>query len=121
MIRKEYELFQLSAQNSKEILLTLKVDLKMENAPIFYEDFNIVYNIDIKNIILDLTQVRFIDSSGLGVLLKCSKEIGQKDGKMLIFGMKSSLLSVFKLAGLLKIFKVTDKDALEKEFPNLFL
>jgi len=56
-------------------------------------------------IILDLSEVTFIDSSGLGALISCLKLIGQ-DGELVLSGTRGTVASMFKLTRMDKIFRM---------------
>jgi len=59
----------------------------------------------VKNIILDLKGVTFIDSSGLGVILGRYKRIGLTGGKMSIVGPQPPVQRILELSGVMKIIK----------------
>ena len=56
-------------------------------------------------IVLDLTAVRFIDSSGLGALVSSLKSMG-KDGDLVVAGAHGSVASMFKLTRMDKVFRM---------------
>ncbi len=56
-----------------------------------------------QNLILDMEQVTFIDSSGLGVILGRYRRIREQGGKMAITGVKPHVLRILELAGIIKI------------------
>jgi len=58
-----------------------------------------------KNIILDLSAVTFIDSSGLGALIGSLKAMG-KDGELILCGVRDSVVSMLKLTRMDKIFQI---------------
>jgi anti-sigma B factor antagonist len=58
-----------------------------------------------KIIILDLSEVSFIDSSGLGALVGSLKTMG-KDGELLLAGARETVTSMFKLTRMDKIFRM---------------
>ena len=66
------------------------------------------------NIIMDFTQLNYISSSGLRVLLMTTKELKARNGRLVIFGMNSHVREVFDLAGFLSYFQIvaTRKEAL---------
>ena len=93
----------------------------MENCRDFYEEFQEVAKAaGGADILIDFSQIRFIDSSGIGILLKCSQEMKQEPRNLLIHGLNRQLTSVFKLAGLLKVFQVVEEDAARERFPEIF-
>src|SRR4051794_30102274 len=57
-----------------------------------------------RSIVLDLEQVTFIDSSGLGAVISSLKAIG-KDGDLVISGAHGAVASMFKLTRMDKVFR----------------
>jgi len=62
------------------------------------------------DIILDMTQVTFIDSSGLGSLIETYQKVTSADGEIAFVIENPRILKVFKIVNLDRTFKV---------FPNL--
>jgi anti-sigma B factor antagonist len=58
------------------------------------------------NIIVQLAQVRFIDSSGLGALLSGHKNAAVKSGRLAITNMQPQVLSMFELTRLNRVFDI---------------
>ncbi len=112
-------MFKTLSSKSDTLILQLTSDLKMENAPEFYETFQEELVGDHQIVVVDFRKIRFVDSSGVGMLLKCAHQLRQREGSFYIYGLSRSLLSVFKLAGLLKIFQLLDDDQARREFPEL--
>jgi len=56
-------------------------------------------------IVLDLSAVEFIDSSGLGAIISVLKMLGLK-GDFVLCGMRETVLSLFRLTRMDKVFKV---------------
>jgi stage II sporulation protein AA (anti-sigma F factor antagonist) len=69
----------------------------------------------VKNLILSLADVTFIDSSGLGVILGRYKRISQQGGKMSAVQLQPQVEKIFELSGLLRIMKLypTELQALQ--------
>ncbi|NOT86040.1 MAG: STAS domain-containing protein [Methylococcaceae bacterium] len=59
-----------------------------------------------KNLIIQLQQVRFIDSSGLGALLSGNKHIIAKSGKLALTNIQQQVLSMFELTRLNRVFDI---------------
>ncbi|MFQ5612464.1 MAG: STAS domain-containing protein [Anaerolineae bacterium] len=59
-------------------------------------------------LIIDLSQVSFIDSSGLGALVSGLKAARQQNGDILLAGAQQQAQTLFKLTMLDQIFKVYD-------------
>ena len=58
------------------------------------------------NIIVQLEQVRFVDSSGLGALLSGFKHAEAKSGKLSLSNLQTQVLSMFELTRLNRVFEV---------------
>lgn len=63
----------------------------------------------VRHIVLDLTGLSFMDSSGLGVLLGRYKELSKWQGRMLAFGLQPVVEKLFRLTGLNRLIPVHDK------------
>lgn len=57
-------------------------------------------------IVLDLSLVEFMDSSGLGAIIGQSKVLKSKKGDLLLCGFTSGVMNLFKLTGMDKIFAI---------------
>jgi anti-sigma B factor antagonist len=60
-----------------------------------------------RSIVLDLSDVIFIDSSGLGALIGSLKLMGA-DGELVISGARNAVESMFKLTRMNKVFRMFD-------------
>jgi len=57
-------------------------------------------------IAVDLTAVRFMDSSGLGALLSCLRAVANQKGDLKLFGMKVTVRALFELVRMHRIFEI---------------
>jgi anti-sigma B factor antagonist len=57
-------------------------------------------------IAVDLNEVVFLDSTGLGVLVGGLKRVKQHDGELGVICNQDKILRIFKITGLTKIFKM---------------
>ncbi|MBZ0256773.1 STAS domain-containing protein [bacterium] len=58
--------------------------------------------------VLNLSPIRFLDSSGLGVLLSCLRRQHEANGDLKIAGLKSPALELFQLVRMDRIFELYD-------------
>lgn len=61
---------------------------------------------NVKNIIFDFKNIKFMDSSGIGVIIGRYKKISNGNGKVSIINMNSRVQRVFDLSGMGKIIQV---------------
>jgi anti-sigma B factor antagonist len=56
--------------------------------------------------VLDLSGVRFVDSSGLGAFISCLRKLNAKGGDLKLFGMSKQVRAVFELVRMHRIFDI---------------
>ncbi|SEN38970.1 STAS domain-containing protein [Lihuaxuella thermophila] len=61
-----------------------------------------------KTVTVDLSKCVYIDSTGLGVFIGAYKMQRGTDGKLILKGMNSRLLRLFKITGLHEIMKIEE-------------
>ena len=71
-------------------------ELDASNAGEFKRDFAHVLDGNVK-LVLDLSRLRFIDSSGLGAFLSCLRRLSAKGGDLKLSGMSKQVRAVFEL------------------------
>jgi anti-sigma B factor antagonist len=55
---------------------------------------------------VDLTEVPYMDSSGLATLIETLHRVQKYKGKLVLFGLQRRVQSVFEIANLTKIFNI---------------
>jgi anti-sigma B factor antagonist len=66
-------------------------------------------------LVLDLSKVEFIDSSGLGALVSCLREAHVNGGEIKLFGLSKSARALFELVRMHRVFEVfnTSEEAIK--------
>lgn len=80
---------ELDASNS--------ADFKREMAPVLEATSKLV---------LDLSRLRFVDSSGLGAFISCLRRLNAKGGDVKLCGMSRQVRGVFELVRMHRIFDI---------------
>lgn len=57
-------------------------------------------------LVLDFGQVEFLSSAVLGLLIRISKRVGEKQGKLSLCNISPKIYEVFKITQLTKIFDI---------------
>ena len=72
-------------------------------------------DLSIRNLILDLSNLYFMDSSGIGVFIGRYKTISKRGGQVCITNIDAQLDRILEVSGLYRILKVYDtvKEAIE--------
>ena len=63
---------------------------------------------DQKNVIIDLSKLDFVDSSGLGVLLSCLRHANDASQRLALVGLADSVAALFELVRMHRLFKIYD-------------
>lgn len=64
-----------------------------------------------EHVIMNLEQLTFMDSSGLGVILGRYKEIKQRKGEMVVCSISPAVKRLFELSGLFKIIRLEENES----------
>ncbi|MBX2961041.1 MAG: STAS domain-containing protein [Cyclobacteriaceae bacterium] len=66
-------------------------------------------------ILVDCTSLEYISSAGLGVFMSYIEEFGDKNIKMVLYGMNERVLNTFEILGLSELLSIAvDKDEAKK-------
>ena len=100
----------LEFENSKDILIVhMKGELDHHSAE---EVRNIIDDrLDRESIIkliMDFSEVIFMDSSGIGVVIGRYKKLYSKNGSICITNVRNTVKRVFELSGMFKIISIYD-------------
>ena len=87
-------------------------ELDASNAPEFKRDITSVVQTNTK-LVLDMNRLRFVDSSGLGAILSCLRQLSAKGGDMKLCCMSKQVRAAFELVRMHRIFDIypTREDA----------
>jgi anti-sigma B factor antagonist len=68
-----------------------------------------------ENVVLDMEQIDFVDSSGLGVLLSFTRMLASKGGKLKLCAVKESVLELIRLVRFQRVLDIvaSREEALE--------
>jgi anti-sigma B factor antagonist len=80
-------------------------DLDAATSEQFKADIAPVLSIHSK-VVLDLSRLRFIDSSGLGAFLSCLRQLAVKGGELKLCGLSNSVYQTFELVRMNRIFDI---------------
>ena len=63
---------------------------------------------EVRNVVMDLSGVDFLDSSGLGSLIALLKRVSERGGDMKIAGLQKKVRMVFEITRAFKVFEIFD-------------
>jgi anti-sigma B factor antagonist len=80
-------------------------ELDASNSTEFKRDITPVLQSQTK-LVLDLSQLRFVDSSGLGAMLSCLRQLSAKGGDLKLCAMSKQVRALFELVRMHRIFDI---------------
>jgi anti-sigma B factor antagonist len=98
---------QLACENyGKVAVCTVPVaELDAGNAGEFKRDMAPVLAANDK-VVLDLSRLRFVDSSGLGAFISCLRKLNARGGDLKLSGMSAPVRGVFELVRMHRVFDI---------------
>ena len=95
-----------TSEMSGATVLTLRGEIDVYTAPRLRQSLVDVVDAGATNLIVDMGQVDFLDSTGLGVLVDGLKRVKAKDGTLAIVATEGKILKIFDITGLNKAFPI---------------
>ena len=91
--------------NDKELTLVLKGELNTYTA----NDLDVVIQKDLKNInslIIDMSELSYLTSAGLRVLLVAQRIMNEKKGSLVVRHVNKSIMEVFEITGFANVLTI---------------
>lgn len=89
-------------------IIMLEGELDLYNAPKLENVFNSLVSKNIASFVVDFNDVDYIDSSGVGILLKIHSITKSKNLSFLLSSVSGEVLNVFTLTNLVKFFSISE-------------
>lgn len=118
-----FKLNNLDSENEKKKKMELKIqedgdigiisvaeDIDLYNAPFFKEKAMELIDKGFTKILVNLAEVSYIDSTGLGTLVAINSTLQKKKGTLVVSELPESLLKVFEITKLTDILSITTTD-----------
>ncbi len=93
-------------------VLPLEGEIDLHVSPRIAASLNAIINTKPKQVVVDLSKVSYIDSSGLAVLIEGMQNVAAYGGKFALAGLQESVRPIFEIARLDQVFQIfPDVDA----------
>src|SRR5436305_6901751 len=89
---------------SKVVPLEGEIDLHI--SPRVTTTLNAAVKAKPRNLVIDMGNVSYIDSSGLAVLIEAMQKVEKYGGKFAIAGLQENVKPIFEIAGLGPVFRI---------------
>src|SRR6266536_3611486 len=95
-----------TAERQGASVLSLRGEIDVYTAPQLRQRIVDLVDGGATNIVVDMTNVEFLDSTGLGVLVEGLKRVKSNDGTLAIVATQDKILKIFDITGLNKAFPI---------------
>ena len=97
---------EMKTVNAQQIEISLVGELYVEEATELRERLLKEVEKGVCQMVMDVSGLRYIDSSGLGVLIAIHKRCVKKNGAVKIKGLQGDVKELFELTRLNKVFEI---------------
>jgi len=94
------------SQRDGETVVSAAGELDVNTAPELREQLARLAADDVRRVVVDLTDVSFVDSTALSVLVSALKRLRQADGDLELASPSPSVRRVFEITGLTRLFTI---------------
>ncbi|NDD27723.1 MAG: anti-sigma factor antagonist [Proteobacteria bacterium] len=94
------------ALDARAHAVEVKGEIDVYTSPRVKETINDLIDQGHNNMVINLEGVRYIDSTGLGVLIGALKKVREKNGKIVLICTNPQIKKIFNITGLIKIFDI---------------
>ena len=94
--------------NTNYQIFTFDGELDKSNLTVVTEAIKDILINDVKNIFFDFTDLKFINSEGIGYLVSLHYKLAKQEKKVYIFGIRDNIKDIFELIGIPTIIKCFD-------------
>jgi anti-anti-sigma factor len=99
--------FSSYVKEDKLVITPLEENLDARNSAVFKEEIlNLLQSTGILKIIIDLTNLQFIDSSGLGVLLSLQRNLRAKKGVLKLVHLNKPIRTMFEIVSMHRVLEI---------------
>ncbi len=100
------ELDVRTEQDGAACVLSIAGEVDVYTAPVLKQHLVDAVEQGCVDILIDLDEVGFIDSSGLGVLVGGLRRVKDRSGSIRLVCQRESILKIFRITGLDKVFPI---------------
>ena len=112
MVEAQFNVTRAAGHDSADPWVTLKVggEVDILTSPVLEAELTTVLDEGSSSIVLDLEDVTFLDSTGLSVLLACSKRCQSQGGSIRLVSLQRNVRRVLEITGLMEVFQVQEDE-----------
>jgi anti-sigma B factor antagonist len=109
-IREKGNMEISTREKGKVLVFDIRGDLDAKSATVLKDRINEKITEGKSMILINLTDVPYMDSAGLGVLVSGLKNANRLSGDLRIWGLQDEVKSIFELTRLNKVFQIFEDE-----------
>ncbi len=102
-----------ATENSGEYLVSVGGELDVYTAPELKKIFEPVSAAGEHDLIVDLSELSYMDSTGLGIFVGTLKDLNKHDKELHVLGVNDRILKLFEITGLRDLMYVNKKSEVD--------
>ncbi len=99
---------QVNMPKHQAVILEIKGELDTEGVKLLEPVFLRLCEESTNHVILDCTQLRYVNSQGLGLLVTGLKKSGERGHKLILAGLQDTVRKLFEVVRFNRIFSIFD-------------
>jgi anti-sigma B factor antagonist len=103
VVQPEFSLTQEHLAGGPQVI-AVEGEIDLFTAPALGEALTAAIDGGLRQIVVDLTATRFLDSTALGVLIAANKRLDEHEGRLTIVNVDESIAKTFEITGLDHVF-----------------
>lgn len=100
-----------SAIDGATTAVDIEGEIDVSTSPRIKDTLNRLIDEGHVNLVVNLEQVRYIDSTGLVAFISALKRVREKNGKIVLICTNPHLMKIFTITGLISVFEVYQTQA----------
>ncbi len=97
-------------KNSKMSVVSIEGNVDIYTSPHMKGEISKLIKKRIPIILIDLNEVKYMDSSGIATFVESFKNIKKYEGKFILYNLPAIVIDVFKMTKLEKIFEIYENE-----------
>jgi anti-sigma B factor antagonist len=111
-MKKDPASSSITPRQSSFNVLPLKGEIDLHVSPSVTASLNEIINKKPERMVVDLSDVSYIDSAGLAALIEAMQKVEGSGGKFMLAGLQETVRSIFEISRLDQVFQIfPDVDA----------
>ncbi|GAB3058389.1 anti-sigma factor antagonist [Salinicoccus sesuvii] len=102
-----------TTENEQEYLIVIEGELDVYTAPELQQVLEPIRQSGSHDIKIDLTDVNYMDSTGLGIFVGTLKDLNQHDKELYVIGVSKRILRLFEITGLRDLMHINEASEVE--------